>query len=216
MRAASQMCAQVIVVDSGSADRTIEIARANGAEVIHQEWLGNGHQKRVGEDYARHDWLLDLDADEVLSPELIEQIRCEFSGDGPTNDVYQLALTIVDPIGRVWHRSGVAFRAKLYNRNIVRMPAERAWDQLTLSPNIRVQKLHAPLLHYAFTSIGHLMRKQESAMRNRVTGMPIRSKLSVQLRIAFGFPGYFFEVFFRSRSMASRSVRPLLFVRLCV
>jgi glycosyltransferase involved in cell wall biosynthesis len=192
---ALQLCAEVIVVDSGSTDGTLDIARSAGARIVRQKWLGNGHQKRVGESHARHDWLLDLDADEVLSDELIAQICQEFAGDGPRCDVYRLALTIVDPAGRIWHRAGVAHRAKLYNRRVLQMPAERAWDQLTIAPQMRVRNLPGALLHHAFTDLGHLVRKQESAMRNRVKGMPRRSRLGVQLRILTGFPLYFLRYF---------------------
>lgn len=191
---ARQLCDQVVVVDSGSTDGTTEIARTAGAQVVHQQWLGNGYQKRVGESHCRHDWLLDLDADEVLSDELITQIRREFSNQ-PCCDVYRLRLTIVDPVGRVWHRAGVSYRAKLYNRRIVEMPAERAWDQLTIGPQVRVRDLRGALLHYAFTDLGHLLRKQESAMRNRVQGMPRRSRRGLQLRILLGFPLYLLRYF---------------------
>lgn len=189
---ARRLCDQVVVVDSGSTDETVGIATAAGADVVYQDWLGNGHQKRVGEDYARHDWLLDLDADEVLSEPLSDEIRSEFTA-GPKWDVCELALTIVDPTGRVWHHSGVSYRAKLYNRSVIRMPAERAWDQLTIPASVRVGRVRGPLLHYAFTDISHLIRKQESAMRNRVTGMPRRPRLQVISRVIGGFPCYFLK-----------------------
>jgi glycosyltransferase involved in cell wall biosynthesis len=192
---ARQLCDEVIVVDSGSTDGTLDIARGAGAKVVHQKWLGNGHQKRVGESHARHDWLLDLDADEVLSDELIEEIRHEFAGESPSCDVYRLALTIIDPTGRIWYRAGVAHRAKLYNRRVVEMPAQRAWDQLTIGPQMQVRNLRGALLHHAFADLGHLVRKQEAAMRNRVKGMPRRSRLGVQLRILTGFPWYFLRYF---------------------
>src|SRR5262245_37477804 len=69
---------EVIVVDSGSTDATVAIAQAAGAWVIHQEWLGNGRQKRFAEEQCRNDFLLDLDADEVVSLALAEEIRALF------------------------------------------------------------------------------------------------------------------------------------------
>ncbi len=61
---------QVVVVDSGSTDATCEIAREKGAEVHHRDWAGYGSQKVFAEAQCRHDWLLNLDADEVVTPDL--------------------------------------------------------------------------------------------------------------------------------------------------
>ena len=62
--------AEKFVLDSGSDDDTVAIARAHGARVEHQDWLGFGAQRNAAAARARHDWQLVLDADETLSPEL--------------------------------------------------------------------------------------------------------------------------------------------------
>lgn len=59
-------CAEVVVLDSGSRDRTVELARAAGARVEHQPFLGYGPQKNRAIELAAHDWVLSVDADEVL------------------------------------------------------------------------------------------------------------------------------------------------------
>lgn len=64
--AAADVCAERLVLDSGSTDGTVAIARAAGARVEHQEFLGYGPQKRRAVELAAHDWILALDADEVL------------------------------------------------------------------------------------------------------------------------------------------------------
>ena len=64
----------VVVVDSGSSDRTEEICRAHGADFVRQDWLGYAAQKNLADDRARHDWILSLDADEALSAELRRSI----------------------------------------------------------------------------------------------------------------------------------------------
>lgn len=75
LAAASPVADEIIVVDSGSSDRTIEIAEKHGANVVHQDWLGYAAQKNYALGLAAHDWVLSLDADEVLTPELAEEIR---------------------------------------------------------------------------------------------------------------------------------------------
>lgn len=67
-------CDEVVVVDSGSKDRTVEIARHAGARVLHRDWTGYADQKNYAAEAASHDWILSLDADEVLSEGLREEI----------------------------------------------------------------------------------------------------------------------------------------------
>jgi len=66
---------EILVVDSGSTDRTVEIARQHGARVIQQAWLGYGRQKQFAVDQAKNDWVLSLDADEWLTEELAASVR---------------------------------------------------------------------------------------------------------------------------------------------
>jgi len=66
---------EIIIVDSGSTDQTIDIAEKHGAKVIRHDWLGFGPQKQYAVNQASHDWVLSLDADEYLSSDLIENIQ---------------------------------------------------------------------------------------------------------------------------------------------
>ena len=61
---------EVVVVDSGSTDGTVALAERYGARVIAKEWLGYGRQKQFALEQAANDWVLCLDADERVSPEL--------------------------------------------------------------------------------------------------------------------------------------------------
>jgi len=66
---------EILVVDSGSTDATVEVARRHGARVEHHEWLGFGRQKQHAVSIARHDWVLCLDVDERVSEALARSIR---------------------------------------------------------------------------------------------------------------------------------------------
>lgn len=71
---------EIVVVDSGSSDNTVDIAKQHGARVIHQDWLGFGKQKQFAVSQANHDWVLCLDTDEQVSEQLrasIEAVRQE-------------------------------------------------------------------------------------------------------------------------------------------
>jgi glycosyltransferase involved in cell wall biosynthesis len=74
VKSAQLLGSNVIVVDSGSTDRTIEIAENAGAQVVRTEWKGYGYSRNLGADAAKHDWIFALDADERITPELVASI----------------------------------------------------------------------------------------------------------------------------------------------
>src|SRR5579863_587117 len=83
-------CADEIVVgDSGSPDRTREIAARLGARVVEEPWRGYAAQENYAADCAAHDWILSLDADESLGPELAAEILA-LKRDGPRFDGYAM------------------------------------------------------------------------------------------------------------------------------
>lgn len=77
--ASVRFAAEVLVVDSGSTDETRAIAEVAGARVIEKEWLGFGRQKQFAVQQARHDWVLCLDVDERVTPELEAEIRASLA-----------------------------------------------------------------------------------------------------------------------------------------
>ena len=72
IRSLKRVCDDVVVVDSLSADDTVALAEAEGATVIRQPFLGDGPQRTAGLPYCRHDWVLNLDADERLEDDLAD------------------------------------------------------------------------------------------------------------------------------------------------
>jgi glycosyltransferase involved in cell wall biosynthesis len=71
---------EVVVVDSGSGDSTVAVAEAQGARVIQRDWMGFGRQKQFAVASARNEWVLCLDADERVTPELERSIRVALGG----------------------------------------------------------------------------------------------------------------------------------------
>lgn len=82
-------CAEILVVDSGSTDGTVEMARRHGARVIETHWRGFGPQKQFAVEQASHDWVLCIDADERVSNELGDSIRAVLPA--PTFAAYRFA-----------------------------------------------------------------------------------------------------------------------------
>lgn len=193
VRAAKMAAREVIVVDSGSDDGTQEIARDAGATVHHVPWRGNGGQKRAAEDLCTYDWLLDLDADEVIRPELAQGIHELFKGgEEPEHPVYGLVQVHAVPFLEPWWNVDNIVKNKFYDRRRIRIPDHPAWDQLEASKKTS-PRLPGVMLHYMFSDIGDLVMKQERNMSRRAAGVKLKSKTALALRIFFAFPIYFLK-----------------------
>ena len=77
LEALKQVADEIFVIDSGSTDKTKEIAESHGATFLFHEWKNISAQKHYGQELCHNDWVFSLDADEVLSPELITEIKKE-------------------------------------------------------------------------------------------------------------------------------------------
>lgn len=189
--AAQKVCDEVIIVDSGSKDDTRNITQSLGAKFIDQPWLGNGSQKRAGEDAATHDWVLDIDADEVVSDNLADEIRAAFDAGPSSETLFSLNVATAPPFGKPWIGFGGARRVKLYNKSFIRQPDHAAWDQLDIPSGTKIIALKAPLIHYSFADAAHLMRKQNRVSTVRANETKLKSIGYLRARILFGYPVYF-------------------------
>ncbi|MEM9704864.1 MAG: glycosyltransferase family 2 protein [Pseudomonadota bacterium] len=194
--AALKVAREVVIIDSGSTDKTVALATAAGARVIKHDWLGNGAQKRLGEAAATHDWLLDLDADEVITDDLADEIKSLFKDGEPAFKIYRTPMAMAPPISAPWIGFGGVTRHKLYNRLVVRAPDHKAWDQFDIPDRVSVGQLNSPIIHYAFTGADHLMDKINRNSTTRAREAPLKSELSLIVRIFFGLPFYFGKRYF--------------------
>ena len=97
IRAVRGLTDDLVVVDSGSTDGTQALAAALGARVIHNPWPGYGPQKRFAEEQCRHVWLLNLDADEVVPPELVREIRGLWAAGEPRRPAWRIGIAEIFP-----------------------------------------------------------------------------------------------------------------------
>jgi glycosyltransferase involved in cell wall biosynthesis len=189
--AAREVADEIVIVDSGSKDATAAIAQAAGARVIHQEWLGSGRQKRFAEDQCRNAFVLDLDADEIVSPALVAEIRALFAAGPPPLPIYEVRLVTVPPVGKPWTNIAVAHRRKLYDRRVVRAPDHKAWDQFEVPAGVEVGRLAGDLLHHSFRDLEQLVEKLNRASTSRARDGKRAGRVAVALRVLFAWPFYF-------------------------
>ena len=156
-------CDEILVVDAHSTDGTRELAAALGARVIERDWPGYRSQKQFAVDSARHEWVLCLDADERVSPELRAQILALRAAGLATAAGWSIPR-ITDYFGR-FLRHGNAYPDRL-----VRLFDRRrgGWTGYEIHENTRidgrVRKLHGHLEHYSYRSLrDHQMRMQRYA-----------------------------------------------------
>ncbi len=123
-------CDEIIVIDSGSTDRTLEIARQYTDRVIHREWSGYVNQKRAGLEQCTQEWVLNIDADEEVSPGLRAEIE-QIASQGASCDGYYINR-VVYYLGRWWRKGGwyPEYRLRFCRRNVTtwggRDPHEKA------------------------------------------------------------------------------------------
>ena len=145
---------EIIVVDSGSKDRTIEIAQAFGAKTSFHAFGGHGEQKNVALDLCTSDWILLLDADEVLTPELQNEIRTVLASEKPAFDAYWIPRLNLY-FGR-WIRHGGFYqdqKLRLFKRGTARL-SEGVGPHSTPQFVGPRGKLKGDMLHYAYPTLG--------------------------------------------------------------
>jgi glycosyltransferase involved in cell wall biosynthesis len=148
---------EVVVVDSGSTDATVEICRTWGARVIHHEWMGYPAQKQFAMECTRGDWILNLDADEALSPESYSEILRAIAKATP--DVNGFSMPRLSRYLGRWIRHGGWYpdrKVRLVRRNFARWVGANLHERLEVSG--KVQELSYPLLHYVYRDISDQVR----------------------------------------------------------
>ncbi|MGA9285197.1 MAG: glycosyltransferase family 2 protein [Solirubrobacteraceae bacterium] len=158
-------CDEVIVVDGGSTDRTVEIARAQGATVIENPWPGFAAQRNVALDAARGTWVLELDADERVTPLLRASIDRLLASPPPE------AAIAVFPLrhrflGRLLGPSGKypAYRSRLFKPSVYRHDEARGVHE-GIEPRERPVVLEGELEHELARTLGGALRDAWSYAR---------------------------------------------------
>jgi glycosyltransferase involved in cell wall biosynthesis len=189
---------EVIVVDSGSSDETVAVAEQLGARVLFLAWSGYGPQKRYAEDQCRNDWLLMLDADEEVSPQLAEEIQEVFRL--PVNvDAFSMKVTDMLPGERRPKWFAYSYEIlRIYNRNCGRCSNHVYQDRVEIAQN-NLGELKGRIWHHSFrsweASVAKLNFYTSQVAKDRVH----RRVKFLRLRLFTEFPLQFLKVYFGRR-----------------
>ena len=150
---------EIVVVDSGSADNTVNICKAMGARVyVHPDWLGFGPQKNRALSYATKEWVFSIDADERVTPELHAEL-IQAMNEEHAQGFYLPRLSQF--CGRFIRHSGwyPDYVLRLFKRDAGRFSDNLVHESVLLTG--RTAKLKSPLSHYSYLTIDDVERKVE-------------------------------------------------------
>ena len=162
--AAVSFCDEIVVVDSHSSDGTREVAARLGARVIERDWPGYRSQKQYATDVAQHEWVLCVDADEWVTPELRTEILALKARGFPGAQGYAVPRLTAYFGGYLHHGNAWPDRKiRLYRRSTARWVGYEVHEKIAVDGP--VGRLRAPLEHHAYRSLGDHMRRVDRYAR---------------------------------------------------
>lgn len=197
LKAASAVADDILIVDSGSTDRTEEIARKYGARFIFHKWKNISSQKRFAQNECRHDWVLSLDADEVLSAALIKEIGdIKKREEPPSQNVYKIIITAMYPGDKKPRYFANHYNlVRFYNRTKATMPDDLTHDRVLLAEDCRVIQLKNEIYHFSYISLTKVWHKYNDFTDELVKTAIATGKSYSKFRLVFEFPVQFLRYY---------------------
>jgi glycosyltransferase involved in cell wall biosynthesis len=190
-------CDEILVLDSGSNDRTVELATKHGARVEEASWHGYAAQKNIAAGLASHDWILALDADESLS-EALEAEIWQIKKAGPDFDGYTMPR-LAQYLGRWILHSGwyPDRKVRLFNRQKASWVGEFVHESVKV--NGSVGHLESNLLHFTCNSLSEHLRTMDGYTTLAAQELVERGKSLGMSRLLFDPPWTFFRTYILQR-----------------
>lgn len=188
---------EIILIDSGSSDRTVEIAKAKGVRVITEPWHGYGAQKNFAMQHAKHEWVLNVDADEEITKALKEEILREIQKPQASPGFAVARKTFY--LGQ-WIRYGgwyPNYVTRLVQKSKARWSEPHVHEQLLVEGAI--QKLKNPMNHYTFRDIADQVRANMRYAKEGALNLHKRGKRGNLIKLLFKPFGKFLETYFFKR-----------------
>jgi glycosyltransferase involved in cell wall biosynthesis len=195
IRSVSGLVDDIVVVDSGSTDGTQAIAQGLGARVMFNAWPGFGQQKRFAEAQCQHNWILNLDADEIVIPKLAAEIRAHFETITPAVAGFWVNDLVVYPgrdRPRLFARDHQFIR--LYDRRRIRFKDSTLFDSVDAKGQPTAW-LRAPLHHYSVRSFNDLIAKCDERAAYNAGNAKTKNRALLALRLLIEYPTQFLKYY---------------------
>ena len=185
---------EIVVVDSGSDDDTIAIAEAAGAQVHHRDFDGYGPQKVFAEGLCRNDWVLNVDADEVVTPEL----AAELQGAANAPRAFRTRILNVYPGDSVPRPFANDYNVvRFYHRSIAGYRDHPLFDRVEVQGE--TAQLRAPIHHFPLVSLAHFVDKENRYSSFAAENAKPRGRSGLILRLPFELPLAFLKFYLLRR-----------------
>ena len=186
-----EVAKEIVVVDSFSSDKTTEICKSYGCRIFMREFKGYADQKQYAVNLASNDWVLSLDADEVVSNELSFEIQTLFQNDTIPESGFSIPRSLFY-MGRILKHSGVGneFHLRLFNRQKGGLTQVMVHEAIEV--NGSVGTLHGKLIHYSYSSISQHIQKTNIYTSLAAEGYKKRGKAYSKCWVSLKFPVNFF------------------------
>ena len=191
---------EIVVVDSMSADRTASLCREFGCKVFLREFDGYGTQKQFAVDQASNDWILSVDADEILSEELQNEINLLFRHNPhPGVQIPQSAYNIPFSLyfmGRILRHGSVGkeVHLRLFNRTLGRFTRVPVHEGIDVTGSTGTLK--GRIIHYSYRDISHHLEKINTYTSQAAEGYHDRGRTFSKFMVALKFPTSFISNYF--------------------
>jgi glycosyltransferase involved in cell wall biosynthesis len=187
-----QFANEIIVLDSGSVDNTVAIAKQYTPFVYETDWKGYGIQKQRALAYATSDWVLNLDADEWVDDALKSAITSAMLSN---QDAYRVPIQLCF-YGTKMHYSGSPSRhIRLFKREGALYSNDIVHEKVMLPPTFKIDQLHTPIWHDSYRDVSHALDKMN---RYSSYSASIRIKANLHPPSVFSACMRFCWMFFRT------------------